>query len=426
VGVTDAKEIMMKNEAVFPAQARAWMEDSVLQPYISEFSSDLEHERYAAATRGHYLSCAGHFSAWVTQQGFKIEQVDERSVAHFVAEHLPHCNCSSRARRSGNDFKASLAHLLHTLRACRVIPNEEIARDPLQDELDRFDRYMEEVKGLARSTRRHSVAVVRRFLTRKGASGSISLARIQPKDISRFVLGEQTTYAQGTIKLFCGIIRNYLQFRAFTGDSVQRLLDAVPNVARWRLASLPETLSEQEVQQLLDSFGQPSRAAKRDYAMVRCMTDLGLRACEVIQLRLSDIDWRAGTIRLVANKSRRTDVLPLLAETGSAIAEYLRAERPRTSNRALFVRHCAPFDKPVKANVVRKAVMQAYRRCGLPYSRVHILRHSLASRLLLAGSPLKEISDILRHRCLDTSMIYTKVDVNKLSTVAMPWPGRSI
>lgn len=416
----------MENEAVIPAQVRAWLEDSVLRPYISGFSSDLEHKRYAVETRCHYLSCVGHFAAWITQQRLRLQEVDEQSIARFVAEHLPHCDCPPPVRRSRNEIKASLAHLLYALRASGVVAKERIAPDPLQAELDRFDHYMEEVKGLARNTRRYRVGVVRRFLTRRVAARSIVLARIRPRDIHRFVLGEQTTYTQGTIKLLCGIIRNYFQFRAFTGDSVQRLLDVIPNVARWRLASLPETLSKLEVQQLLDSFGQPSRAAKRDYAMVRCMTDLGMRACEVIQLHLSDIDWRAGTICLAANKSRRTDVLPLLAETGSAIAEYLQMERPQTSNRALFVRHCAPYDKPIKANVVRKAVMQAYRRCGLPYSRVHILRHSLASRLLQAGSPLKEISDILRHRCLDTSMIYTKVDVNKLSTVAMPWPGRSL
>jgi integrase len=160
--------------------------------------------------------------------------------------------------------------------------------------------------------------------------------------------------------------------------------------------------------------------------MARCLTDIGLRASEVVQLRLSDIDWRAGTIRLAANKSRRVDILPLPAETGRAIAEYLQAERPKTSNRALFVRDCAPFDKPIQAGVVRRAVRQAYLRCGLAHSRVHILRHSLASRLLQVGTPLKEIADILRHRSLDTSVIYTKVDTNRLAAVAMPWPGRSL
>jgi integrase len=221
-------------------------------------------------------------------------------------------------------------------------------------------------------------------------------------------------------------MRCYLRFRGVAGDFVQPLIDAVPSVAHWRLASLPEVLSQQEIQRLLDSFKRLERSPKRAYAMTRCLTDLGLRASEVVRLKLSDVDWRSGTIRLVANKSRRVDILPLPPETGQAIVDYLQTERPESSSRALFARHCAPFEKPVQAGVVRSMVQRAYIRSGLPHSRVHLLRHSLASRLLKEGTPLKEIAEILRHRSLDTSVIYTKVDTNRLSAVAMPWPGRSL
>jgi integrase/recombinase XerD len=157
--------------------------------------------------------------------------------------------------------------------------------------------------------------------------------------------------------------------------------------------------------------------------MVRCLTDLGLRCSEVVKLRLDDINWYEGTIRLAGVKTRRTDVLPLPVATGSAIASYLQNERPSTRNRAVFVRHVAPYDKPIDRFVVRKAVLAAYRRCGWSRSRAHILRHSVASRLLRVGTPMKDIADILRHRSLDTSAIYAKVDLNRLAAVALPWPG---
>ena len=117
------------------------------------------------------------------------------------------------------------------------------------------------------------------------------------------------------------------------------------------------------------------------------------------------------------------DVLPLPQTTGSAIAAYLRSERPQTTSRRVFVRHVAPADEPVGTDVVRRAVREAYRRCGLPYTRVHILRHTLARRLLDTGGTLKEVADVLRHRDLDTSQIYAKVDISRLSAVVMPWPG---
>jgi len=151
--------------------------------------------------------------------------------------------------------------------------------------------------------------------------------------------------------------------------------------------------------------------------------DLGLRCAEVVKLRIDDIDWRNGTVRIARSKTHFTACLPLPRATGEAIADYLRHERPTTASRAIFVRHVAPYDQPIGPGVVQRAVREAYRRCDLRYSRVHILRHSVASRLLSAGTPLKEIADVLRHRSLDTSAIYTKIDTTRLAAVALPWPG---
>jgi integrase len=218
-------------------------------------------------------------------------------------------------------------------------------------------------------------------------------------------------------------LRGYLRYRAFEGDRIEHLLPHIASPACWRLAPLPQTLSRAEVVQLLGAFPPELPSRLRSYAIVRCVVDLGLRSREVITLDLDDIDWAAGFLRIVKGKSRRVDVMPLPHATGNAIAAYLRSERPQTVNRRIFVRHVAPVDKPVGPDVVRRAVREAYQRCGLPYTRVHILRHTLASRLLNTGGTLKEVADVLRHRELNTTMIYAKVDIGRLSAVAMPWPG---
>ena len=162
---------------------------------------------------------------------------------------------------------------------------------------------------------------------------------------------------------------------------------------------------------------------RRACAIVRCALDLGLRSSEVAHLSLDDIDWHAGTITLRHTKGRRVDILPLPAATGEAIAKYLELERPKTSNRAVFVRNVAPRDEPVGADLVRKTIRQAYARAGLPYTRSHLLRHTMANRLLAGGSSLKEVADVLRHRSLNTAMIYAKLDSRNLAAVALPWPG---
>jgi integrase len=189
------------------------------------------------------------------------------------------------------------------------------------------------------------------------------------------------------------------------------------------MASLPKALTHAEVERLVSSLGHEGSSARRTDAMVRCALDLGLRCAEIAKLALDDIDWRAGTITLRKTKNRREDVLPLPQTTGRAIANYLKLERPHTSSRAVFVRRVAPCDQPIGPDCVRKAIRQAYARAGLPYTGAHLLRHTMASRLLDGGSPLKEVADVLRHRSLETTQIYAKLDSRNLAAVALPWPG---
>jgi integrase/recombinase XerD len=413
----------MAEEIIVQPQPRTWLERSILQPYVLRFGAHLHRGRYAPTTRRVYLCCIAHFAHWLTSERYTLNAVNAAAVVRFVSEHLPSCRCPYPARRLIHENRAALARLLEVLRAGGVIVSGIGSQDPVGGELVRFDTHMQNVEGLAANTRHQRSRIIGRFLFEQFGSRPINLSMISASTIRCFVLGEERDWSAGTIRVMGGAIGCYLRFRSVSGDRVAQLLAAIPRAAHWRLASLPEVLSEAEIEQFLRSFDPSVPSYRRAYAMARCLADLGLRCSEVIKLRLEDIDWHEGTIRLVGTKTRRADILPLPAATGGAIAAYLRDERPVTLNRAIFVRHVAPYDTPIEKGVVRRAVREAYRRCGWTRSKVHILRHSVASRLLRAGTPMKDIADILRHRSLDTSAIYAKVDLNKLAAVALPWPG---
>jgi site-specific recombinase XerD len=158
--------------------------------------------------------------------------------------------------------------------------------------------------------------------------------------------------------------------------------------------------------------------------MARCLVDMGLRAGEVAAIQLEHLNWREGTLTIPHGKSRRADVLPLPVSTGKAIMQYVRAARPPSTSRALFVRHRAPHSVPITGKVVSNAIRRAFEHSGLGRcAGTHVLRHSAAVRMRWAGASLKEIADVLRHRSLDTTMIYSKVDLPQLAAVAGPWPG---
>jgi integrase/recombinase XerD len=396
----------------------------VLAKHLALYQAFLEERRYAPRTRCNYLRCVAHFAHWMASAGHSASQIGEGAISRFLGEHLPRCTCPLPVRRVHHTNRTALRLFLKALRVGGQIEPCE-ASDHISRELRRFDLFMTEVRGLALSTRQLRLGLLRSFLRHQFGSKPIRVRRVKPADLRRFLFVRHQALSAAGLKSMAEAVRGYIQFRATLGDPVQRLALAIPTVANRRLSTLPRVLSEADIQRLLRSFDQSTPYGKRDYAMARCFIDLGLRAHEVVRLRLEDIDWRNGTIRLVANKSRRTDVLPLPAETGRAIAAYLKTERPATTNRAVFVRHIAPYDEPIGRDAVRRVIIAAFRRCGWSHCRVHILRHSTASRLLAAGTPLKEIADILRHRSLDTTAIYTKVDTNRLAAVALPWPRRA-
>lgn len=413
----------MTGDINLQAQTRAWLSHSVLHPYVSGYAGHLERGRYAPNTRRVYLCCVAHFAHWLTRNEVAIDGIDESAVARFVSGHLPHCDCPYPVRRGVGDSEAALRRLLQVLRADGVLPPRVVPAHHIGAELARFDAFMRDTVGLAAATRAQRCRIPGEFLTEAFDTGPIVIASIKSAAIRRFVLPGKAGRSAGTIGVMGAAIGCHLRFRAMDGDHVDGLRAAIPRAAHWRLASLPDVLSDAEITELHGSFDAPFRSWRRAYAMVRCLTDLGLRCADTAGLRLEDIDWSAGTVRLAGTKTRRVDILPLPATTGAAIAAYLRDERPPTLDRALFVRHVAPFDTPLGKGVVRRAVLAAYQRCGWTRTRVHILRHSVASRLLRAGTPMKEIADILRHRSLDTSAIYAKVDLTRLALVALPWPG---
>jgi integrase/recombinase XerD len=413
----------MAEEIIIQPQQCAWLQHSVLHGYVTAYSDHLHRGRYAPTTRRIYLCCVAHFAYWLTSERHALSAVSEAAVRRFVAEHLPRCECPYPVRRNPHDLRAALAQLLDVLRAEGAIASDSGPVSHLEREMACFEAHMRDAGGLALNTRYQRCGIVARFLGGLFQTGPILIPAIEPTAIRQFVLGNGAEWSAGTIRVIGGAIGGYLRFRALAGDRVTELLAAIPRAAHWRLASLPEVLSDAEIDELLRSFDPPFRSHRRAFAMLRCLTDLGLRCSEVANLRLEDINWMDGTLRLGGTKTRRVDTLPLPAATGAAIAAYLRDERPRTSNRAIFVRHVAPYDTPIDSGVVQRAVRAAYKRCGWKRSRVHIIRHSVASRLLRAGTPMKEIADVLRHRSLDTSAIYTKVDFSRLASVALPWPG---
>jgi len=404
-----------------------WLRNSVLDSFVSDYISYLLSEGYSCQSIRNYTHSVAHFSHWLKTKKIRLDQVSEPIVNEFLFEHLPTCKCSRRCVRSLFNVRAALKHLLIVLRSEGHIPQPTCAIPPeISEEIARYNDHLKDVHGLATKTRDSRIRHVKAFLIHKFKSDRIITKNISPNDLNRFMCQYCSKFKPASVQIVVSSLRSYLRFRAFIGDETAPLVKSILYTAQWRASTVPKSLSNETIQRLLDAFDRNTGIGKRDYAMACCLIDMGLRAGEVARLQIEDINWRSGTLVIKETKGRRSQLLPLPTRTGEAIVEYLRSGRPKTFSRALFVRHRGGVNRQVSPGVVCQRIRCASVHCNIhPSIGSHILRHSAACRMLQAGASLKEIADVLRHRRLDTTMIYAKVDLVRLRQVAAPWPGRS-
>jgi integrase len=214
----------------------------------------------------------------------------------------------------------------------------------------------------------------------------------------------------------------FLRYLAIEGKCRAGLDQAIPALAGWRLAALPRSLSTTEVEKIIACCEPTSPMGLRDRAILLLLARLGLRAGDVATLRLSDIDWNDGSL-VVSGKGRREARLPLPQEVGDAILEYIE-QRPRAGSDEVFLRTRVPVGPFRCAGSVSAVVRRVMGRAGIssPSYGAHILRHTAATHMLGQGVSLFEIGSVLRHRSLDMSAYYAKVDTDLLRQVAQPWP----
>jgi integrase/recombinase XerD len=203
------------------------------------------------------------------------------------------------------------------------------------------------------------------------------------------------------------------------------LAQFVPKTPNWRRAHLPSRLAWEDVRRAVDAIETTTPSGMRDQAMILLLAATGVRNRELRELELGDIRWRTGELVLRHTKGHRDRVVPLLGETGAALARYLLRARQLTTERRIFLSCVPPVRSFCNSSNISRIVRFRLERAGIQIQRggAHLLRHSLATRLVEQRRPIKEVADLLGHRNIDTTAIYVKVAVPQLADVALPFPG---
>jgi site-specific recombinase XerD len=335
-----------------------------LEPYVSGFAGELARLGYTRCSAEQHVCFIAHLDRWLTAQRLGVGDLSATVVERYLVERRAAGYVNYRSGKA-------MRPLLTCLEQLGVLPREEVELGPMPALLERYRSYLLSERGLTPGTARGYLDAIRPFVISRLRGEQLDLAGLTVADVTGFVVAACPGRPQGTAKLIVTTLRSLLTFLHIEGVIAEPLAGAVPSVAGWRLSGLPRALEPDQLRRLLASCDRRRGLGCRHYAILLLLSRLGLRAGEVAVLGLDDLDWRAREL------------------------------------------------------VIRGKANRSEQRAGLGVIHAHRLRHTAATQMLRAGTPLTEVGLVLRQRRALTTAIYAKVDRDALRVLARPWPQAS-
>jgi integrase/recombinase XerD len=401
-------------------RVRQFMEAGDQAPLVAEFTRHLSQEGYTDHTLCGFDHAARHLAHWLAEAGIAIADIDEAVVGRF-ARHR--CRCpGGRSKKQLSGRYVERARRFVAFLTERGVVRQQAARVTTTPDrrVVEFQDWLRRHRGLSERT----IALHGYLLSRLLPALRPPPRRWDAQHIREVIIAETKRTARGHMKKLSSTLRSYLRFLSASGRCRAGLEHAVPIIADWRLSTLPRYIDTAQVEQLIATCDPSTPTGLRDRAILLLLARLGLRAGDIVSLRLGDLDWQWATLS-VLGKGRRETRLPLPQDVGDAVLAYLERGRPLVESDRVFFMLNAPIRPLVDSRAVAGVVRGAIRKAGIdaPTKGASLLRHSAATAMLRGGATLDMVGAVLRHRSPDMTAHYAKVDVTMLRQIAQPWPA---
>jgi site-specific recombinase XerD len=380
-------------------------------PHVDGFQEWLRDRGYTASTIEEKVRLLAGWTDWMHASGFML---------HDAVSGLTASAAVFRGKKSRKAYVGAGRLFIRYLQDRGALPKPAAPLSPAEKWpiLGEFLKWARQHRGIAETTlelRQRSITDLLQTLGDDPSAYTASALR-------GFMLDRAKRYKVGQMKNYAVAIRGFLRFLVASERCPVGREYAVPPIANWRLASVPRYLVAEDVERAIAACGGEHRL--RDRAVILLLARLGLRAGEVANLKITDIDWKNGRLAIFG-KSKRAEWLPLTQEVGDAIVAYLERARPRQRTTRLFLTESAPIC-PLSRITVKCIVQRTLTRAGIEsvHKGAHVLRHSAATAMLRCGVSLPGVCAVLRHTSPQMTMHYAKVDFALLSEIAQPWAGR--
>ena len=384
------------------------------------FLALLTAQGYASSTLHWKRLAISAFSEWAIRARLKPADLDASHADSFAHQSSGKSkDLITKERTTAQQFTEYLAGING-----RKIGPQTVGTTPADAILGQYIGHLRNDKGLAAN----SIAVyrhyIRDFLAEMDGAGTLAPSKWTALTIRDYVIRHAEGRSAEYTRLLAISLRSFLRFLHFAGDRQTNLSRAIPMTRKYSQAALPTFLPSDTVERLIESADLSPASASRDRAILLLLARLGLRAGEIANLELDDIRWRTSEI-VIRGKGRSINALPLLEDVGEALSLYLRSGRPSSDSRRVFLRAHAPHTGFAGPSVIGHIARAAFARTGvhrIGRGAAHLFRHSLATRMIRGGASVAEIGEVLRHRSLDSTLIYAKVSIEALRDVARQWP----
>jgi site-specific recombinase XerD len=387
--------------------------DGALAGWWDDLASFLLKRGYAWDTVRRVIGISKTFEVWAQSLGVhNASAVSDDLIARYL-----------RSGRRPKKSQKCLELLMGFLRQQEIVPKRKPESGPprsmaIIDEYLEFLRHQRGTGAITAERHRHYIESFLNAVSRRTAK---RLRGLTGAEIQRFITSRAAALSREGRKKLCAAIRSFLRFLFIGGYTAVDLASSVPIIPSFKLERLPRAISNEAIERILAAINRSTPVGKRDYAMLLLLATYGMRAGQLCALRLEDIDWRMNLLRIPGTKGGRNVLLPLRSAAGEAIVEYLKRGRPvGWPFREVFLRARSPIG-PLR---VLSAIIKPYaQRAGveIPSFGSHAWRHACATRMLAKGESLKTIRHILGHQSIETTFIYTKVDLEALRQAALEW-----
>ena len=395
-----------------------------LSSYLDSFAQWMAKQQFADFTIQSHITNVAHLSYSLNGINPDIEDLNDH-VQTFLFKHIPSCKCKGwKRRRQTRSVSYSLNRFKDYLFDCHGLDFKPDNLAYSKIHLEYLD-WLSEKFELENSTIKIRSDYLKQFLQWYQETSSYQkLQALNPYDVESFFIKAASHWATAYKRSLQATLRSFFDFCHQRGYIMQNLHCSLPVIKAYRLSEVPKKIDDNEALKLVDRIDRSTDSGKRTYAIVQILYTYGVRGCQLRALKLSDIDWHKDQIHFPAVKGGKSCCFPLSAEVGNALVDYLKNARKNCGYPQVFLTLRAPFTPLTKSRTLSQIIRSAMLKAGInsPTKGAHCFRHGFVSRMLKQGESFKHIADLVGHKHIATTFIYTKIDFNSLAQVALELP----